>query len=118
MTGRPRKPTKSKIIQGTFRKDRAPKNEPEPEKSEKEHPPWWLKGHLARKAWRELFHHLKENSLLTKLDETALEMLITAYVKWREARDKATVSVYETDKGYVGFNPMITVEKLYFKGAK
>jgi len=111
----PRKPTQKKIIQGTFRKDRAPKNEPKPQKSEKEKPPWWLKGHVARKAWRELSIYLKESGLLTKLDEIALLMLVTAYAKWRKASEKAKIGVYKTDKGYVGFNPMITVEKIYYK---
>ena len=111
----PRKPTQKKILHGTFRQDRAPKNEPKPEKSEKEKPPWWLKGHVARKAWRELSIYLKENGLLTKLDEMALQMLVITYAKWREASKKAKIGVYKTSKGYVGFNPMITVEKIYFK---
>ena len=115
MTGRPRKPTQKKIIHGTFRKDRAPKNEPIPEKSEKEKAPWWMKGYVTRKAYRDLSRYLKENGLLTKLDEMALEMLVSAYAKWRDAREKAKIGIYKTSKGYVGFNPMITVEKTYFK---
>ena len=115
MTGRPRKPTQKKIIHGTFRQDRAPKNEPDPEESKKQKAPWWMKGYVARKAYRELSHYLKENGLFTKLDEMALEMLVISYAKWREASKKAKVGIFKTSKGYVGFNPMITVEKIYFK---
>lgn len=113
--GRPKKPDKQKIIQGTFRKDRAPKAQPKAEKSEQNAPPWWLKGHIARKAWRELYIYLKENGRLTKLDEKAFEMLVTSYADWRTAREKAKIGTYKTDTGYFRVNPMIAVQKIYFK---
>ena len=109
----PRKPTSQKIIQGTFRKDRAPKNESNPEKSNRKNPPWWMRGYTARHAWRQLSRYLKENGLLTNLDEIALEMLVTAYSKWREAREKAKIGTYKTETGYHRLNPMLKVEKMY-----
>jgi P27 family predicted phage terminase small subunit len=116
MAGRKPTPTQTKIIQGTFRNDRAV-NEPTPAPlSQKEYqPPRWLKGRVARKAWRRFYQVLTDNNVLTEMDRTALEMLCIAYAKWREAAEKAKVGLYETKTGYVSHNPLINVENRYAK---
>lgn len=82
-----RKPRQRKIIEGTFRKDRNPVNEPEPEKiQEAPKPPAHL-GKYGKKKWKDLAGRLSEEGLLTVLDVEALEMLCEMYDQYRAAKD-------------------------------
>ena len=86
MPGPPKKPTQLKILQGTFRKDREPENEPEPEKIEEEiNPPSHLSW-MAKKKWKELVPELIELGLLTNIDLGALEICREAYAMAIEAK--------------------------------
>jgi P27 family predicted phage terminase small subunit len=81
----PRKPTQTKIIHGTFRKDRAPKNEPQPEKvREIPRPPSYLSKY-AKKAWKALAGELVEKGILTVIDSLAMEVCCEAYGQYRLA---------------------------------
>ena len=81
----PRKPTQTKIIHGTFRKDRAPKNEPQPEKVlEIPRPPSHLSKY-AKKAWKSLAGELVDKGILTVIDTLALETCCEAYGQYRLA---------------------------------
>jgi P27 family predicted phage terminase small subunit len=81
----PRKPTQMKIIQGTFRKDRAPKKEPQPEKVlEIPRPPSHLSKY-AKKAWKYIAGELVEKGILTIIDTLALEACCEAYGQYRLA---------------------------------
>lgn len=83
--GHNKKPTQAKIIQGTFRKDRAPKKEPEPEKvSEVPKPPAYLSKY-AKKAWKALAEELVKKGILTVIDNLALEVCCEAYGQYRLA---------------------------------
>ena len=85
-----RKPTALKILQGTFRPDRAPKNEPKPEPKI---PP--CPAHLdaiARHEWHVLSQLLHPLGLLTLLDRGALEMYCDSYSRWV----RATAAVRES----------------------
>lgn len=87
MAGRPRKPTQSKILHGTFRNDRAPKNEPQPEKIlEIPRPPSHLSKY-AKKLWKQLAGELVEKGILTVLDTAALEACCEAYGQYRMAHE-------------------------------
>jgi len=78
--GRKKTPTKAKIIHGTFRKDRAPKNEPEPTPvPEIPKPPSSLLSSAGRKMWRSLAEELFDKGLLTVVDLGALEACCDAY---------------------------------------
>jgi P27 family predicted phage terminase small subunit len=71
--GHNKKPTQAKIIQGTFRKDRAPAKEPKPEKvSNVPKPPAYLSKY-AKKVWKDLAEELVEKGILTVVDLPALE---------------------------------------------
>jgi P27 family predicted phage terminase small subunit len=84
MAGRPRKPTKQKIIQGTFRKDRAPKHEPEPEPvTEAPRPPSDLPS-AGKKLWKKLAPELVAKGILTVVDLSALEILCFNYGIYKE----------------------------------
>ena len=76
-----------KLIQGNFRKDRAPENEPEPEKViEAPKPPSYLTKY-AKKIWKSLAAELVEQGILTTIDIPALEACCEAYGQYRAAHE-------------------------------
>ena len=85
-----RKPREQKIVQGTFRKDRAPENEPQPPPVfEVPNPPSHL-NKWGKRKWRDLAPQLFDDGLLTVLDTTTLEILCENYGIYRELRDAIT----------------------------
>lgn len=88
MKGRKPKPTAMKKLQGTYRPDRASKNEPKPPIPERA--PYALR-HLsdeAQKEWRRIVKALMELGLYTDIDRVALEMYCQAYGDWLYAEKK------------------------------
>ena len=85
--GRPRKPKSQKIIQGTFRQDRNPVNEPQPEKvSEVRKPPSHL-NRYAKKYWKEVVEELIDTGVLTVVDWAAFEICCDSYGIFMEAKE-------------------------------
>jgi P27 family predicted phage terminase small subunit len=85
--GHNRKSKNQKIIEGTFRKDRNPSNEPNPPKiSDILKPPSHL-GKYGKKMWKKLSKTLYEEGLLTVLDDQALELICEAYDQYRQAHE-------------------------------
>lgn len=80
----PRKPTKTKIIQGTFRQDRTPQNEPEPEVVVKLPTPPTVMPKAGKKVWKKLGQELMDKGLLTVVDMPAFEMCCFNYGLFRE----------------------------------
>ena len=80
----PKKPTKTKILQGTFRQDRAPKNEPEPAMVEKLPKPPSVMPKEGKKIWKKLGQELLEKGLLTVLDVPTFEMCCFNYGLYHE----------------------------------
>ena len=75
----PKKPTKTKVIRGTFRQHRAPKNEPKPDPiSEDSRPPAWLPP-AGKKLWKQLAPQLRALGLLSDLYLPALEIVALSY---------------------------------------
>jgi len=75
----PKKPTQTKVIQGTFRKYRAPKNEPKPDPvSEDPKPPAYLPTY-AKKLWKRLVPQLRAVGLLAEVDLPVLELCCLNY---------------------------------------
>lgn len=98
MTGRPCKPTQLKVIQGTYRKDRAAANEPQPEKvSNVPKPPAYLTKY-AKTLWVSLATELTEQGILTKIDIPALEACCEAYGQYRAAHE-AVFHPHDPDTG-------------------
>ena len=91
----PKKPTKTKVIQGTFRSDRALKNEPEPKMVEKLPNPPPVMPKEGKKIWKKLGQELLEKGLLTVVDIPAFEMCCFNYGLYRELADE--VCRKETD---------------------
>ncbi len=66
--GRPPKPNKLKVLQGTDRKDRMNENEPKPMEYKKvPKPPYYL-DYYAKKEWKRAASILIQSGLLTKAD--------------------------------------------------
>ncbi len=71
------KPTKLKLLQGTFRNDRAVVNEPAPE-ADLPKCPTFLKGE-ARREWKRIVPELAALQLISRIDRAALCGYCTAW---------------------------------------
>lgn len=88
--GHNRKPRQLKVIQGTFRPDRNPKNEPQvPALTDVPKPPPGL-NRWARRMWKELTPHIVDNGVLTVVDLPAWEACCQQYGLYRELLDAIT----------------------------
>lgn len=87
MAGRPRKPTQSKVIQGTFRKDRAPEHEPDPPKIEVLPNPPAIMPRAGKKMWKALGESLRDQGLLTEVDLQTFEICCFNYGLYRAAAE-------------------------------
>src|SRR5215207_9991518 len=90
MGGRPSKPTPLKILQGTFRKDRANPAEPKVALSSLRPPP-----HLdadAKKQWRSFAKELLDMGVLATVDRTALARYCELQVLYRTTKKQADYS--------------------------
>ena len=76
----PRKPTKLKILQGTFRKDRAPKNEPNPPVKLPKCPT--CMNPVAKTEWKVACKLLAEMRLLAAIDKALLAGYCENYAIW------------------------------------
>lgn len=113
MAGRPPKPTKTKILQGTFRPCRAV-NEPEPEELVAvPRPPKSLKGYKrARAEWTRAARELIANGILTNLDLVTLESYCLAYERMLTAEDALRDGMgltMETPNGYQQERPEVSI---------
>jgi len=109
--GRPRKPTQMKLIQGTFRPDRAMANEPQPETGIPTRPTWLGKvvpwGREAIREWDRVAPHLADLKLLSEIDRANLVAYCDAFGRfWYYRRRVAEVGdVQVTETGYRAQNP-------------
>ena len=104
MAGRKPKPTSLKVVEGTFRKDRANPHEPKPSGDLSEAPEHFTQEQKA------VWDYAIANSplgLLKKLDLSVLEAWVTACVFHREASKKVSTAgqVIKTPAGYPVMNP-------------
>lgn len=109
------KPTKLKLLQGTYRKDRATANEPEPKVVKApDYPSDLGKGDWGRQAirvWKQLAPRLITNGLLTEVDLFTFMRLCDAYARWwywrRELKEvgytQVTASGYRAPQPEVGY---------------
>src|SRR6266851_520301 len=81
----PRKPSHLKVISGTYRRDRAPLNEPQPARISRPRPPAHLSP-VAKEAWRAFSVILSRAGVLTEMDCFALEGLAESYADLVRAR--------------------------------
>ncbi len=79
MSGRPPKPTQLKVLQGTYRPDRANPGEIFPDAPNDLAPPEWL-SERAQAKWNELAPMLASNGLLTECDLDTLALYCVTWV--------------------------------------
>lgn len=87
--GPPPKPRKLKILEHTFRKDRAPKEIPKPPPRDDKKAPAWLNA-VAKKEWQRIGPWLDGQGLLTKVDEPAFAIYCDLYATVQEFRKLCT----------------------------
>ena len=95
----PPKPNKTKVIQGTFRKYRAPKNEPDPAPVlTLPNPPTVMPKH-GKRLWKKLGLELLDKGLLTVVDLPAFEMCCFTYGLYREAAEVVFKHITDPNTG-------------------
>lgn len=106
---RPKKPTNLKILQGTYRKSRANKNEPKPEIDIPE-PPAFLTDR-ALEEWNRVAPELKNLALLSRIDCMALAGYCAAVSRlWlAEERLKTEGLTVINERGKTIKNPLVDV---------
>lgn len=111
VTGRKRKPTALRVLQGNPGKRPLPENEPVAPVGERTPGvPRHLKGD-ARRAWRKVAPVLHNMRVLTDADLHALEAYCVAYARWRKAEDELALGNYviKTDKGNLVQSPWVGI---------
>lgn len=123
MGGRPRKPRTIKMIQGTFRADRNPTQEPEPStvSAHSIRVPSTL-NKWAKKFWKDHIEEFTSIGLITSADLETFEMTAQTYGSWKEAeyeiyhdefKRKRTIGQYMRQREYNRKNmpELIVMEK-------
>ena len=109
MRGRKPKPTKTRVLHGTFRPDRANAGEPQPKPADLE-PPAHLSG-PAKEEWHRMGAALHPVGLLTELDVPAFEMYCESYARWAKAKDMVAEKgmCVVTSNGNIIQNPYLSI---------
>ena len=112
------KPTQLKVLQGTYRPDRA-RGEVFPEPPDDLTPPDWL-SEPARDKWSELAPILATHGLLTKCDLDTLALYCATWVRWREAEENLDRegSTTTAQSGYQQISPHYTIAKNSLAGLR
>lgn len=115
MRGRPRKPTHLKVLQGTYRPDRAPKNELQPDPVMPSCPRWLHPE--AKREWRRIAKEYEKLGILTRLDRAALMGYCIAYgTVWEAERAiQEHGMVQYTETGYATQRPEVGIRNTALK---
>ena len=102
-------PSSVKRRRGTFRRDRAPKNEPHPGRG-RPRCPQWLSAE-AKRAWRQIVPELENMRVLTRADRNALARYVQLWSRWREAEQHIQDhgAVVKSPAGYPIQNPHVSI---------
>jgi P27 family predicted phage terminase small subunit len=109
--GRPPKPKRLHILEGTFRQDRHGGNHPSPPAGAPSCPTWLDRE--ARAEWRRVVPVLDRLGLLAKVDRSAIAAYCTAWAELHWAtRTLAKVGrVYTTEGGQVCPRPEVSMQR-------
>ena len=108
-TGRPRKPTALKLLEGETRPSRVPQNEPKPRPSRPLRPTFLNAG--AKRVWNALVDELERTGVLTTVDQSALAGFCSAYEEAKRLSrfiDRHGYTV-ETPAGYIQQRPEVSI---------
>ena len=116
--GRKPKPTQLKVVQGTFRRDRANPSEPKPRKQLPPCPDF-LEG-TARKEYFRIGRKLQRIGVLTEVDDLALIGLCQSWAEYVEATEQVrkTGMLVKSPSGYPIFNPYVVLANQALKRVK
>jgi P27 family predicted phage terminase small subunit len=116
--GRKPKPTQMKVVQGTFRKDRANPCEPKPKKGMPPCPDF-LEG-MARKEYFRIGRKLERIGILTEVDDLALIGLCQSWAEYLESTEQVrkTGMLVKAPSGYPILNPYVTLANQALKRVK
>ena len=98
MAGRPRKPTRLKVIHGTDRPDRTPANEPQPDEVLELPNPPSIMPRAGKKMWKVLGEELMDKGLLTEVDLQTFEICCFNYGLYRAAADSVFCMIDNPNK--------------------
>jgi P27 family predicted phage terminase small subunit len=102
--GRPRKPLRLHLLQGTLRPDQHNLNEPQVEEAIPD-PPAHLEGE-ALAEWNRITAELSGLKIISKLDRAALAAYCFSYAQWVEACEKLKDGiVFKAPSGYPMMSP-------------
>lgn len=87
---KPRVPTQIKVIRGTFRRNEAPANEPQPDLLKAAPKPPAHLNKWAKHMWKDIAGKLLTLGMLTDIDIYTLEVLCEQYGIYRELKDAIT----------------------------
>ncbi len=109
MAGRKPKPTALKMLEGTYRKDRASGKEPEPGPLTG-NPPAHLNKE-AKKHWKETFKLLAGVGVLTEMDADTLSLYCESKARWVYAKKKLEKDglVITTQSGFPVQSPWLQI---------
>lgn len=109
------KPTATKKLEGTYRADRAPRNEPKPRVGAPACPAW-LQGE-GRKEYRRLAKMLAGLRVITEADRSALAAYAREYELWRAADEyvERHGQLEYGEKGNAYMSPMVGIANMHFK---
>lgn len=107
--GPPKKPTALKVLEGTYRKDRAPKNEVMPDVAVPDCPDWLPAE--AKREWGRIVPHLERHGLISHMDRAALAAYCEAYATWRAASEALQEHgmTQTTETGYIAPRPEVGI---------
>jgi P27 family predicted phage terminase small subunit len=116
--GRKPKPTNLKLIQGTYRSDRANPSEPRPRIAIPPCPKFLQVE--ARKLFKETAAKLARIGLMTELDDMALSMLCQSWQEYLEATEQVrkTGILVKSPNGLPVLNPYLTVANQALKNVR
>lgn len=109
--GPPPKPTHLKLLEGTFRKDRAAKREPKaPKTSKRPSPPAYL-GRNAKAEWRRIIPILDEMGILSTADRSIIAAYCQAWHRLQQYEKDIddNGSSFTTEKGYECQRPAVAM---------
>lgn len=108
------KPSNLKLVEGTYREDRAPAKEPRPEVQIPSCPSWLHRE--AKREWRRIVGELEALGLISNFDRGALAAYCEAYAEWWEAdrtiKEEGRYVRYTTKSGgeYVQAHPAVAIK--------
>lgn len=106
MSGPPRKPIEQKVLEGTFRKDRAPDNIPNTNYGIPEAPSYLSDD--EKKIWNLLAPVINNMGVLADSDQLALAALCDATATWKKC-----ITFFKTNEVYYESNSALRVHPMF-----